>query len=215
MLGERGIRTVLDCACGSARDLRILSNLGYRAVGSDLSVAMLEQAQANCTSLHMRLPLTRADFRFLPFRAGHFDAVLCLRTSLPHMPTRDEVLAALKSMHHVIRPSGVLVLSQGISDRLLREQPKFILEANTPEFSRIMALEYLVHRVRISVLDVFHTREQGDLKVAAFEYLCLLAEDYEQLLLQAGFKNTDYYGSWALEPYDRDTSPQLIVVATT
>jgi len=211
---DRAVETVLDCACGSARDLHILSNLGYRPCGSDISAAMLEQARVNRAHLDPRLPLARADFRFLPFRSGGFDAVICLRTSLPHMRDKDEALTALQSMRGVIRPGGVLVLSQGITDKLMQEQPRFILEANTPEFSRIMALDYLAHRVRISVLDVFHTREQGDLKVASFEYLCLLADDYRQLLLQAGFGGSDFYGSWSMEAYDEATSPQLIVVAT-
>lgn len=214
VFSDRSVRTVLDCACGSARDLHILSNLGYRSFGSDISAAMLEQAKVNRAHLEPRLPLARADFQSLPFRSEGFDAVICLRTSLPHMQDQDEALRALKSMRDVIRPGGVLVLSQGITDKLMQEQPRFILEANTPEFSRIMALDYLAHKVRISVLDVFHTREQGDLKVASFEYLCLLTHDYRQLLLQAGFDSTDFYGSWSMEPYDEATSPQLIIVGT-
>lgn len=214
VFADRGVQTVLDCACGSARDLRILSNLGYRPFGSDISAAMLEQAKINRAHLDPRLPLARADFRFLPFRSGGLDAAICLRTSLPHMRDKREVLTALRSIRGVIRSGGVLVLSQGITDRLMREQPKFILAANTPEFSRIMALDYLAHQVRISVLDVFHAREQGDFKVATFDYSCLLADDYRQLLPQAGFGSTDFYGSWSMEPYDETKSPQLIIVAT-
>jgi SAM-dependent methyltransferase len=214
VFGDRAVETVLDCACGSGHDLRILSDLGYRPVGSDLSAAMLEQAKATRALLHPGVPLARADFRRLPFRSGALDAVICLRTSLPHLQDRNEVLTALRSIRGVIRSGGVLVLSQGITDRLMREQPKFILEVNTPEFSRIMALDYLEHQVRISVLDVFHTREQGDLKVASFEYSCLLTDDYRQLLRQAGFGDADYYGSWSMEPYDEASSPQLIIVAS-
>ncbi len=207
-----GVR-VLDCACGTGRDIYMLHRLGYRVCGSDASRAMLSQAGRNLTACGMRVPMLQADFRQLPFSDAQFDAVLCLTTSLPHLLDEAEVVVALRSMWRVLRADGVLVLSQGFTDKLLRERPRFIPEINTVELSRILALDYLEGRVRVNVLDVVHGSERQEFEVYSFEYLLLLPDDYRRLLYQVGFTDVATYAGYADVPYDPGTSDKLVVLA--
>jgi len=174
---------------------------------------MLSRAGRNLSASGVRLPLSRADFRQLPFPDEQFDAVLCLTTSLPHLLEEAEVAVALRSMRRVLRRDGVLVLSQGFTDKLLRERPRFIPEINTAELSRILALDYLDGRVRVNVLDMARGREQREFNVYSFEYLVLLPDDYKRLLRQVGFTGVDMYAGYSDEPYDPETSDQLVVLA--
>ena len=113
LLVEQGVRRVLDCACGTGRDLHLLHSLGLETVGTDLSAAMLEVARRNLASASLHLPLHQLDYRDLPQRFGReFDAVVCLSTSIAHMPDEQNVLLAFRSMRSVLREDGLLVLSQ-------------------------------------------------------------------------------------------------------
>jgi len=213
MLDGIQVRRVLDCACGTGRDLHLMHELGYWVCGSDVSVAMLARARRNLATCGVERPLIRADFRELPYADQAFDVVLCLTTSLPHLPHERDVALALSSMGRVLRRGGMLVLSQGITDKLLLQQPRFIPEINSPELSRVFAIDYLDGRVRINVLDLVHEAERQELMVDSFEYLVLRPGQYERLLEAAGFSDLHMYAGLTQAPYDSETSDQLVIVA--
>jgi ubiquinone/menaquinone biosynthesis C-methylase UbiE len=212
---KAGVRRILDCACGTGRDLHLLHDAGYEVSGSDISDAMLAMARKNLASVSVTVPLTRADFRALPFRKHHFEAALCVTTSLPHLPDEREVLAALQNIKTVLRDGGILVLSQGLSDKVLDKQPRFIPEINTPDLSRVFVFDYFDRTVEIHILDLFHKEDRQEFIVDTFEYLIIRQEDYERILNEAGYCDMEFYGSFSLDPYDKEMSDQLIVVAHT
>lgn len=52
------------------------------------------------------------------------------------------------------------------------------------------------------------------MKVWSVEYPHMyLRDDYERLLNAAGFDAIAFYGGYAFEPYDKDASGRLIIVA--
>lgn len=207
------VRRVLDCACGTGRDLLLFHRLGCEVHGSDISEAMLGVAAENLSRFGVTVPLGRADFRELsPAFAGSFDAVVCLSSSLPHVPEENERIRALQSMGSVLREGGILVLSQGITDGLLRVRPRFIPVLNRPDVSRIFVLDYGKETVTVHVLDLFHTEERRDFFTATFEYPILLEKDYRRMLSAADFGTVEIYGNFSFAPYD-ENSEKLIIVA--
>ena len=99
----------------------------------------------------------KADFRDL--RAGFdrdFDAVVCLSSSILEMPDEAEVLKALSSVRQLLAEDGVLVLSQGTTDKQWNERPRFILAVNRDDFSRLFVIDYDDGGARYNVLDILH-----------------------------------------------------------
>jgi ubiquinone/menaquinone biosynthesis C-methylase UbiE len=208
------VQRILDCACGTGHDALLVHDLGYDTVGSDVSAAMLASASTKVSARGTCVPLVRTDFRQLPFADRSFDAVLCLRTSLPHLPDEMQVRAALCSMWTVIRPGGILILSQGLSSKLMQTKPRFIPVVNREDASRIFAIDYGESFVTINVLDVFHSSDRTEFLVDSFVYLLLLREDYQRLLSEAGFSAVRFLDGYSLEPYSETHSDQLVVVAS-
>lgn len=140
---QNHVYTVLHCACGTGRYLPLFHSLGCDVIGSDISESMLEQARKNLSAHNLQLPLIQADYRNLPrhFQQG-FDAVICL-ASISLMPDETEVLGAFCSMRDVLRDEGPLMLTSMPTDRQWKEKPRFILSANTPDFSRLFVIDYL------------------------------------------------------------------------
>jgi SAM-dependent methyltransferase len=89
LVAETGARRWLDLACGPGRTLEALPP---RAVGVDLSLAMLELGRDRAQGAGAAF--VAADAATLPFAAGSFEGVLCLRF-LHHLtePVRRSVLA--------------------------------------------------------------------------------------------------------------------------
>jgi len=83
---------VLDTPSGTGILHPFLAARGYRVVASDLSPAMIAQAQRKAEALGGVL----ADIRSLPFKPDTFDAVVCSRFIM-HLPrgARGEILRTL------------------------------------------------------------------------------------------------------------------------
>src|SRR5947208_12500108 len=97
-------RSLLDVACGTGWHLELLSNR-YEVEGVDLSPAMLELARArvSASALHS------GDMRAFDL-GSQFDAVICLSSSIAHMPSVEDLRAAIANMARHIRVGGVLVV---------------------------------------------------------------------------------------------------------
>jgi len=211
---DHGVRTVLDCACGTGGDLIRLDGRGFDVVGSDLSSEMRAQARRKIEEAGAEIPLVAADFRELGKHFDEpFDAVICLSTSLPHLRDDEQTLRALRSMREVLRPGGILVLDQGMSDRQWKEKPRFVPAINTPDVSRLMAIDYETETFTVHVLDFVGPRSERTFHHDTFVYRRMLADDYVRSLRQAGFRLIRLFGDYAGAPYSKEDSGRLIVVA--
>ena len=213
---ENGVQSVLDCACGTGRDLILLNSLGFEVYGSDISEAMLAQAYKNLNRHALNLPLQKVDFRGLhKYFDRQFDAVICMSTSITEMQNEVDIVRGLRSMHHVLRRGGMLVLSQGTTDKQWDQKPRFISAVNTKDFSRVFVIDYIKKGARYNVLDIFHSEEANDFKIWSMDYARIfLKDDLENMLRTSGFRSIDFYGSYRLEPYSKQASDILIAVAT-
>jgi SAM-dependent methyltransferase len=75
-------------------------------VGIDLSLPALRAGRAR----YRHWALAAADVRSLPFGDGCFDVVVSIST-LDHFESKDEIAGALRDLHRVLRPGGLLLLT--------------------------------------------------------------------------------------------------------
>lgn len=97
---EPGTR-VLDLCCGAGRHTRLLAKRGFRAVGVDLSAALLARAGEAGRDYQ----LVRADMRRLPF-GPVFGLVANFFTSFGYFAEDGENAAILRAVASVLRPGG-------------------------------------------------------------------------------------------------------------
>jgi len=215
LFDDNGVRSVLDCGCGTGRDLYLFHTLGRDVCGADRSEAMLDQAEANLARHGLSIPLYEADYRELTKHFDvTFDAVTCLSTSIAEMRNELEVLRAFRSMREVLRRGGVLVLTQSTTDKQWERKPRFIPAVNTRDFARIFVIDYDKKGARYNILDIFHGQDGPDFKVWSIDYpRIFLKDDYERLLKTAGFRTSYFYGSYDFSPYKKEESDLLIAVA--
>ena len=212
LFAQHDVRSVLDCACGTGQDLHLFHSLGVEVVGSDVSEAMLAQARKNLAAAGVPVPLHRVDYRELPEHfTERFDAVACLSTSIAHTLDESNILRAFQSMRGVLRDGGILIVTQGTSDRQWAEKPRFMLAVSDHDFSRLFVIDYLGERsARYNVLDITHTADRQELRHWSTEYSSLpLRDDQERLLKAAGFMSVDFYGDYDFAPYSKESSRRI------
>ena len=94
--------THLDVACGTGYAMELFARRGFRSVGADLSLPMLQIA-------HTRVRrLVCADLRALPLRRT-FARITCLYDSLNHMKEREDLVAAFRSVRGVMSSESLFL----------------------------------------------------------------------------------------------------------
>jgi ubiquinone/menaquinone biosynthesis C-methylase UbiE len=99
-------RTVLDAAVGIGTQALGLLCQGFDVTGSDVSLGAVRRAAREATTRGLALPSLVADFRALPARSESVDIVLIADNALPHLPSEDEILTALRECFRCARPGG-------------------------------------------------------------------------------------------------------------
>ncbi len=98
------IISVLDYGCGAGRSTRFLKQLGFDAVGVDVSQEMLEQARSQDGSGEYRL----IPSGHLPFEYAEFDLVFSSFVFL-EISRIEEIESILREMKRVLRKDGVVI----------------------------------------------------------------------------------------------------------
>ena len=127
---------ILDFGCGYGRSLGELYEAGYRnLIGFDFSPAMIAAARARFPGVEFReldpgssAPSSRAS---IPLPDASFDGAL-LFSVLTCVPTDDGQRALVADLHRVLRPGGLLYISDlGLQsdernlDRYARDETKY------------------------------------------------------------------------------------------
>jgi SAM-dependent methyltransferase len=132
-------RTHLDLACGTGLALASFHKRGWRSVGIDASLAMLQVA-------HARVPRVAAgDLRALPLRTK-FARITCLYDSLNHMLDANDLAAAFRAVRGVMSHDSLFLFDMnhpdiypevwGISDPFIARGRDYHLEIATSYRSR-------------------------------------------------------------------------------
>ncbi len=195
---------ILDLACGKGRYSRYLAEKGFEVTGLDLSESSILYARQFESE---RLSFFTHDMR-LPYRINYFDYIFSFFTSFGYFDTDAEHLRTLRSIQAGLKPGGIFVLDffnayfvrkqlPVVEDKTLngihfqiekREEPPFVTK--TIRFEDGGRPYYFKERVRL--------------------YECDALRD---LLRRSGLQEIDCYGNYQLHPFDKDSSPRLILTA--
>lgn len=214
------VDSVLDAACGTGGHTLAFARWGLRAAGSDQSAAMIEYARAKAQAESLDVPFIVAGLADLETHFTEpFDAVVCLGNSLPHLLTDTELDAGLAGLTSVLRPGGLLVLHNLNYDRRWHEQPRFFAVNS----GRVDGSEVLVWRFADYHLDVeritFHIAvfekedDDWDVDVISTPQRPLFWDDLHRRLSGIGLSDITAYGNLAGDPFDPDTSSDLVITA--
>jgi len=212
---------VLDAATGTGMHAIALAQLGYQAVGADLSPGMIEKARRNAASANVQVRFEVAGFGALAdvFGAHSTDALLCLGNSLPHLLTRGELEAALRDFATCLKPRRTLILQNRNFDLVMGRHERWM----EPQSHSEAGTEWIFQRFYDFDPDGLLTFNMVTLqrpengswsqKVVTSRLRPLLEGELVSALGQAGFTDLVPYGNMNGDAYNPETSGNLVVLA--
>lgn len=219
-LTHAGAHSVLDVAGGTGQHAIALAMAGFAASLADISPEMVQQARRNAVVAGVTLPAYQAGFGELVGVLGaSYDALLCLGNSLPHILDLAVLHRAIADMAAVVRPDGVLIWQIRNFERVLARQERFMgpqaWQTAEHEELFIRFYDFIPPQVRFNLL---HLHRQGNgswnqtIEQTVLSPWTLV--ELSDALAGNGWEDLFVYGNLSGEPYQKEVSSDLVLVAT-
>ena len=205
---------VLDVACGTGTYSIALGEQGNKVQGMDLDEEMINKAIVK--NHNSNASFIVGDMLKLEniYEEHSFHKVFCIGNSLVHLSTKEEIEKAIEQMYKVLKKEGTLVIQIINYDRILSKNikalPTIVREEQGVEFVRKYELN---GEGKIIFLGQINIEEDGNSYENGVELIPLQSEELNQMLLEAGFKNIEFYGSFKKEIYNKEESYALVIRA--
>jgi SAM-dependent methyltransferase len=227
-------RRVLELACGSGRVTvplaQLAARLDFEVVGVDLSATMLEEAEAKRDTLDTecrdRVQFVSGDIRSWS-STRPFDLIITPCSSLSHLLTLDDQIAAWRTAARNLVPGGRFIADLTMPDlgayaESLQTPPRTLLEIDVDtcdpttgaRLLRYKTTRYLPHEQLAEIrflYDKLSGDESVDRYVSDFNCHVYYPRELELLFRLTGFEVEAKYGDYDFRPL-RARSPQIILI---
>lgn len=210
-----GVRSLVDVACGTGRHAAMFHSWGLSVEGADVSPEMIRRARESFGEPAGLGWVVRGFDE--PIRAAApLDAALSIGNSLALAPDMATVERAIHQMLAAVRPGGLIVVHV-LNLWRLADGPCLWQKCKRVALPRGDSLLIKgVHRAGSRgyvELIVASLAEAGEMTTDTISFLGLEAKELEAAARQAGATRVECFGGYRDEPYDRQASTDLILVA--
>lgn len=200
---------ILDLGCGRGRHSITLAERGYTVLGIDLSKEVIDKATeiAHERGLNnllfevgdMRRPLDKT-----------FDAVVNLFTSFGYFLRDNENARVIQSVETMLDENGVFILDY-LNACKIREN---LVPEESEDFQDLKVHIQREIRENRVYKHIRFTGERIDKPIEYQERVKLYELDwFENVFEENGFDIKKVYGSYEGEPFDKENSPRLLILA--
>lgn len=201
-LGLKPQAAVWDMACGQGRHAILLKCLGLKVFASDLSKTAIEKA----SNMFPQIDFEVRDMRNNPKQK--FDAVFNLFTSIGYFEDSNDNQNVFNAAAKALHVNGLFILDFFNVQTVLNDMQCEAHECKRDEIGFKIKKEICNSRI-VKTIQVSDGAMQYDFfeSVELFQKhdFCLMAE-------KSGFSCIQIFGDYALNPFDIQSSPRLILI---
>lgn len=197
-------KTILDVGAATGNLTAYLSSQGYEVTAIDLSERLIAKAVEKGVTVQQ---LNMLAIDELPT----FDNIVCIGNTLPHLDSKTSVQLFLQKAYGQLTQGGKLVL-QLVNFQKYFAQKQGDYLGNLP----------LIENDKVKFERYYYLNEEGKIRFKTIlddtiknEELLqpIFADQLTQWLTQIGFQAINLYGNFKKDPFDKEKSMALIVIA--
>jgi SAM-dependent methyltransferase len=189
----RGVRRILDVACGIGTQSIGLAQLGYVVTASDISAAEITLARKEAARRNLAIEFQVADMRELQHvRQLEFDAVIACDNAIPHLPSDADILLAFQRFHICLRTGGGCLISVRDYAAMDRTGTQLIPRGvRTTPTGRVVIFDVWDFDGDFYDMSMYVVEETGlteaRTQILRARYYCVAIDVLERLMNEAGF----------------------------
>jgi SAM-dependent methyltransferase len=212
LVDRYNIKTALDAGCGTGFHSLLLSQLGVTVTAVDVSQIMLKRLALHAKQMGETIEAVKSSFQELHIQK-QFDAIFSLGNSLAHLPTRDDLLQALRNFSLLLKPRGVIFLQNLNYDRIMAQHQRVQSVKEEDDVTFVRFYDYENDRIRFNILKLKRLANGIEPELNSIEIRPVLKDELFALLEQAGFVDMKPFGAISMEEYHPEASQDLVVLA--
>ncbi|MEE8431983.1 MAG: class I SAM-dependent methyltransferase [Candidatus Desulfatibia sp.] len=108
MFKRESPKKILDVGCGLGRHIQLFAERGHTVLGVDIALSAIRKSRVKAVP-YPRAYLALCDVTHLPVSSNQFCLVLAWR--MLHLNDKDHIDDALKDIHRILRPNGIIICS--------------------------------------------------------------------------------------------------------
>lgn len=198
--------SILDMACGAGRHSILLSRLGYKVTGVDLSKRLLTEAKLSAEREYLNINFIQSDIK--EFNTDKkFDLVLNLFTSFGYFETDEENFQLFQKAYSYLNFSGYFVFDYFNRNYLVKNLIPLSSEINGDDSiiqERKIVDERVIKKITIS--------RNGNSKYY-FESVKLYDSNLlVEKLKKIGFEIVKLFGDFTGNKFEENSSPRFISI---
>lgn len=193
-----------DIACGKGRHTKVLSDLGYKAWGMDLSENSIEIAKS--------LKLLNAEFSQhdmrLPFPQNNLDAALNLFTSFGYFENPNDDHVSIKNIYDSLKMGGWFVQDYLNSDSVVSNFPlneSKVIDGIKFDIEKFVDQGFIYKNIHVTDGDLTFDFQE---KVKIFT-----VDELVQIHQLAGFSVERVFGDYQLNALNSKECPRIILIS--
>jgi len=187
---KRGVKSVLDIACGTGRHSIPLSKLGYDVTGVDFALSQIALAKAKASMENLQINFFNMDANSLGFKGNSYDAAICMFSTLGEEPMNYPLV--IRGAFSSLKPGGIFLTDNynwALKNRKSEEHRGNIVLESGMRIERVMKTRFTdKYRVRETILTFNGTTQK---------YVCIThtlnTEQWIEQLRNAGFTEFEIY----------------------
>lgn len=218
ILKKYGAFRVLDLTCGTGSQVFWLLESGFKVVGSDISMAMLQIARQKARDKKLEADFFQGDMR--NFKAGEFDAVITISNSIGHL-TRRDFRQAIQNVGENLKAGGIYIFDIFNLSYLKYKDNITKLTLDEIGFSengssiREVQFSYVTQDGILASYSTYFEQEGENqpIKISRHDNTlqCYTADELKTMLKEANFRILEQVGIDGTEFYENETERILTV----
>ncbi|PKM63239.1 MAG: hypothetical protein CVU97_01050 [Firmicutes bacterium HGW-Firmicutes-21] len=197
---KHGVKTVLDCSCGSGLQAIGLAKRGYKVEASDISGVMIDEATRLAEKEKVDIKFRQADFRELgKYYKGEYDAVISWGNSIPHLMSDTDIEKALTEIYALTKKGGIAMFSMRNYDLMIKDKKRFHpMRINdikdNKRYSIVYVFDYHKSKICFNIIYLIEDLETGlkHMESESVDYNPIKKDKFISLVHKVGFKNITY-----------------------
>ena len=211
---QHALSKVLDVGAGSGLHSLLLAKSGAEVTAVDISEEMLGRLKENARQSNLPIDVVKADFREIPQKVhSPFDGIVSLGNSMAHILKDEEIISILEGFHSMLNPGGLLFIQLLNYDRIMKNAERVQSVRKSGESTLIRFYDFCNEHLYFNLLKVWENENGMHHSLNTVELRPYLRDELSEFLKKSGFTELSFFGSLEWEAFDKETSPNLTVIA--
>lgn len=206
-------QSLVDVACGTGLHAILLSKMGIKTTGVDISETMLRQADLHGRDMNAEVTWIKSSMEELKSNLNEkYDSLFCTGNSIPHILDKSSLKKTFKGFYDLLNPGGLLVI-QLLNYKKIYDTKNRIVGIHREKDTEYIRFYDLYPALTFNILIINWNGDRAVHSIQSTELYPYRKEELESSLHREGFKEFEYYGDMVFSPFDENNSSNLVLTA--